>query len=334
VITAIIPAAASAFAMLLNACVSYVFIAAEWVSAFPFATVYLSERWMIVWFVCVYSVIGIMFFFRKNGMYRPVIPIIVAVLSLFIIAEAVEKSNETGMTVSAIDVGQGQCIAVLDGKTTLVIDCGGVYNSGEIAARWLLSNGRKQVDALILSHFDEDHVNGVNELMHQVPVKKIIYCGNNISEEDLHWFNEIHETANKFKAELHLVNTSTEEKWGAIYACLLAVDGENDNDGLITFLRSGNHTTLIMGDADFAAESQLLRSPWLTKVDCLVVGHHGSAYSTGDDLLESITPEIAIISCGFNSYGHPSEEVLDRLVKKNVVIYRTDQIGTIEIKVR
>ena len=69
-------------------------------------------------------------------------------------------------------------------------------------------------------------------------------------------------------------------------------------------------------------------------IDCLVIGHHGSKYSTSKEFLERTNPETAIISSGYNPYGHPSDEVIDRLTDKNVVIYRTDQVGSIEIKVR
>ena len=63
-----------------------------------------------------------------------------------------------------------------------------------------------------------------------------------------------------------------------------------------------------------------------------MAGHHGSANSTGETLLEALQPETVLISVGKNSYGHPTEEVLDRITEAGAQIYRTDQCGTITIK--
>jgi len=329
-----IPFAASAAAFLLNMCVSFVLIVSEQIASTPIASVYLPERLILIWFIEVYSVMGIMLLFRKKSLYRPLPSILVAVIGLTVFSGWTQHTNNSGMTVAALDVGQGQCVAVLADETTVVADCGGTYDSGEIAARWLRSHGRRQIDALLISHFDEDHMNGVLDLMMRVPVKKVILCGNNITDEELQKYNEIRTIAEENHAKLILVNTESELRFDSVYCRIVASGGDDSNDGLMTYLQSGGYEILIMGDADFEAEGQLMGRSWLNEVDCLVVGHHGSSYSTGDMFLERVEPKSAIISCGFNTYGHPSDEVLDRLQKKNVVIYRTDQMGTIEIKVR
>ena len=140
--------------------------------------------------------------------------------------------------------------------------------------------------------------------------------------------------AENTNTNLRLVNTEADFHLGPLFVKLKAVDGDHSNDGLITYMRSEGYELLVMGDADFDGEEELLRCPWIHTIECLVVGHHGSKYSTGESLLERVQPEVAIISCGYNTYGHPSEEVLDRLEAQNVIIYRTDKMGTIEIKVR
>ena len=333
-VISILPAVAGIVAAAVNFCVSFVFVVSKWIAALPIAAVYLPKQMMFAWFVIVYGVIGVMFLFKKKGMYRPLVPLMVAVTGLVLCAFTVQRTYERGMTVSAIDVGQGQCIAVLDGESTVLADCGGDYDSGETAAQWLYSRGRNEVDVLVISHFDRDHVNGVIDLMHRIPVKRIIYCGNVVSDDTLSFFNELTALSEKTHTELVPVNTESELALGALRMRLKAVGGDIPNAGLITHLQSRGYELLVMGDADFDGEEQLLRCPWLYEVECLVVGHHGSASSTGDALLNHICPQSAIISCGYNRYGHPSEEVLNRLMKKNVIIYRTDQMGTIEIKVR
>ena len=69
----------------------------------------------------------------------------------------------------------------------------------------------------------------------------------------------------------------------------------------------------------------------LPDTELLVVGHHGSKYSTGDAFLNDITPEKAIISVGYNTYGHPSDEVLNKLDERGIEVYRTDISGNITI---
>ena len=82
-----------------------------------------------------------------------------------------------------------------------------------------------------------------------------------------------------------------------------------------------------------AAERQLIADHDLPDIEALVVGHHGSKSSTSEELLEALTPETGIISVGDNSYGHPTEDALRRLVLADVEIYRTDKQGTVHLSV-
>jgi competence protein ComEC len=275
-----------------------------------------------------------MFLFRKKGMYRPMIPLVVAVLSLMIISIGNDRNYDSGLTVGAVDVGQGQCITVFDGEITVMADCGGNYDAGDTAARWLYSHGRNHVDLLIISHFDEDHVNGVVDLMMQIPIKEIIYSVNNITENEMAMINRIQDYADKQQTKITLVNRPKDISLDSLALRLFVTEGDDSNDGIIVSLQSGNYRMMIMGDADFEAENQIMWDSSVNDIDCLVIGHHGSKHSTSKEFLERTNPETAIISSGYNPYGHPSDEVIDRLTDKNVVIYRTDQVGSIEIKVR
>ena len=97
---------------------------------------------------------------------------------------------------------------------------------------------------------------------------------------------------------------------------------------------AGSFDALFTGDMDANTEYLLIASHPLPDIEVLMAGHHGSKYSTGEDLLAEVKPEIAVISCGAgNSYGHPNDETLRRLVSAGVSICRTDLQGTIEISV-
>ena len=93
----------------------------------------------------------------------------------------------------------------------------------------------------------------------------------------------------------------------------------------------GDFDTLITGDMDARTEAKLVDAYELPDIEVLVVGHHGSKYSTGTALLEAVTPEIGVISVGDNSYGHPAEEALLRLTDAGMTVYRTDRQGNILI---
>ena len=104
------------------------------------------------------------------------------------------------------------------------------------------------------------------------------------------------------------------------------------NCGLAALMSAGEYDILIPGDMPAAAERVLADTHSLPQVEVLVVGHHGAASSTAPELLQTVSPEIAVISVGAdNSYGHPAQAVLDRLTEVGAAVYRTDQAGDITI---
>ena len=103
----------------------------------------------------------------------------------------------------------------------------------------------------------------------------------------------------------------------------------NDSCASVLFQRE-KCDTLITGDLSDKAERQLLADYDLPDLEVLIVGHHGSKYSTCEELLNATAPDVAIISVGKdNGYGHPTIEVLDRLKQAGCAVYRTDLHGTI-----
>lgn len=89
---------------------------------------------------------------------------------------------------------------------------------------------------------------------------------------------------------------------------------------------------LLTGDMNSTVEQRLIEHGSLPDVEVLVAGHHGSKYATGDALLKAVRPETAIISVGYNTYGQPAEETLERLKKAGVFVYRTDTMGMVTVK--
>ena len=111
-------------------------------------------------------------------------------------------------------------------------------------------------------------------------------------------------------------------------------DGSSNEEGLSVLSTVGDFDLLLTGDMNRGSEEALLAHTALPDLEVLVVGHHGSRTSCGEEFLDALTPEAGIISVGRNSYGHPTNETLQRLVRRGMTVYRTDLQGDLSILVR
>jgi competence protein ComEC len=235
------------------------------------------------------------------------------------------------LTVTAVDVGQGQSLIVRTDDCTAVIDCGGSYldESGEAVARTLHSAGILHVDMLIVTHFDADHVGGVPQLLQRVDVGCIMI------PDYLSTYRDQLEAA---AAAAHVpVTTVTGEALVEIssgWMRLMAAEAETkSNDaGLCILGQVEDFTFLVTGDRTASGELQLLTRWPIPQVDLLVAGHHGAADSTSNVLLQQVKPKTVLISVeADNAYGHPAPETLQRLENSGAKVLRTDELGTITI---
>ena len=235
---------------------------------------------------------------------------------------------------TAVDVGQGQSLVLMQGEQTLVIDCGSIYtldNAGERTGSYLISSGRRQIDVLLLTHLHADHCNGVTMLMDMLPVRQLILPADVEDEDGL--LDEILEAAEARGTSVSYVSCDEERDFGAIHARLFAPAGQGDaNERCMMGVYSiGTYDMLVTGDAPKAAEKDLLSRYPLRDLELLIVGHHGSRYSSSGELLNSIGADTAVISVGYNTFGHPTYETLERLAAYGYHIYRTDLNGSVEI---
>jgi beta-lactamase superfamily II metal-dependent hydrolase len=107
---------------------------------------------------------------------------------------------------------------------------------------------------------------------------------------------------------------------------------ETNANSIVLKLDYGDFSILLMGDAEAQTEERLLRKDPELKAQLIKIGHHGSKYATSDDFIKHVHPEAAVISDGaWNRYGHPNQDVLDRLKAAGVKVYRTDLQGEITI---
>ena len=180
------------------------------------------------------------------------------------------------------------------------------------------SIGIKKIDYLFLTHADEDHSGYSLDLVNNFKVEKIIINNGDITgvEKRLK-YNKINKYYNIDNIKIYSLNNE-------IYS------NENDNSLILLVIIEG-HKILFMGDASVEQEQYIIDKYNLENIYILKVGHHGSKTSTCEEFVNYTNPIYSIISVGENNkFGHPNGEILDRLSDSN--IYRTDQYGSIEIK--
>ena len=318
--------------------VRYLVLIAHGVSSISFATIYVKGALPVIWVILVYLLAACAAFSKLGTVKKIILPLALSCLSLALMLGATRQNYRSGLgVISVIDVGQGQCIAVMSGDRTVVIDCGGIYsskNAGEQAGSYLLACGRDHVDVLILTHLHADHCNGVSMLLEMLPVEQLIMPRDVPDDDGLR--DTIVASAEKHGTTIVYLSEDSELNCGEIHGELYA-PGEQGNANercLMACVSLGDYDMLVTGDSSKSQEQELLERHPLSDLELLIVGHHGSRYASSGELLGTIGADTAVISVGYNTYGHPTYETLERLRAYGYNIYRTDLNGTVEIRLR
>lgn len=305
--------------------IRYVLTVTKALASFPLAAVYTKIVYIIVWFVLCYGLL-LIFLVSKRRQPHVLICCWTLGLCLALLCSWLEPlTDDTRLTV--LDVGQGQSLILQSGGKTFLIDCGGDYDddAADLAAETLLSQGISRLDGVIVTHYDRDHAGGVGYLLSRVPADTVFLPTAPDTEGTL-------ESILRYTGgSEYFVDSDQTVSWegGELTIFGPLVTGDDNESGLCVLFESENCDILVTGDMSTEVENLLMLYTDLPELTALVVGHHGSKYSTGEALLTQTTPEYAFISVGENPYGHPTQEVLDRLEAAGCKVYRTDQCGTI-----
>lgn len=242
-----------------------------------------------------------------------------------------------------LDVGQGDAILIQEpfSKKVTLIDTGGQLEFGH-KAPWqkrtkpynlgkdtlipaLKAFGVREVDQVIISHADTDHMGALSELIQEIPVHSLIVSPYTFNDPK---FSSI---VSAFENTIPLVKINAPKTIGSFHFIHPQRDFNNSNENsLVVYAKIGGRNFLFTGDIGIDAERELIQLYPNLQVDILKVGHHGSKTSTSPSLLTAYQPQLAVISVGENNlYHHPHPEVLACLKEHGVVVGRTDQHGAI-----
>lgn len=233
-----------------------------------------------------------------------------------------------------LDVGQGDSILIQKGTKQILID-GGPSGKTELAELGkYLPYFDREIEVVIATHPDRDHIGGLIDVAKNFKIGKVITTG---AEKDTSVFKEWKDIREYNRIETLEARRGDEVEFGNARFKIIfpdsAVDqlvGDANNKSVVARLEYGENSFLFTGDIESPAEKEILTDGENIDVDFLKIAHHGSKYSSSDEFLDATSPETAIISVGAkNSYGHPTQAVLEVLQKRHIKIYRTDESGDI-----
>lgn len=244
-------------------------------------------------------------------------------------AENTGTAQAGTLTVTWLDVGQGDAAVIQCGGQSMLIDGGKPEKSSYIYA-WLQQHGLSYLDVIVATHVDADHIGGLSGALNYASVGTA-YCPETTGT------TETFQSFVKYLAQRgKQITVPTAGESFALGGAQVQILGplhraEDSNDNSIVLKVSFGATSfLFTGDAERAEEQDLLNAGVSLQSTVLKVGHHGSDTSTSYPFLRAVAPQYAVISVGAgNSYGHPTEAVLSRLRDADVTTFRTDMQGEI-----
>lgn len=248
-------------------------------------------------------------------------------------AELGEGQTPDGtLSVTFLDVGQGNAVLVEQGGVYMLID-GGNRDYSSFVVSYLKEQGVEKLAYVIASHYDADHLNGVVGALHAFS------CGQ-VLAPDYVTDTRVYESFERVITEQDIAlaypavgDTYTLGDASFTVVCPEVYDPKEDNDNSVGIrLVYGNTSFLICGDAGKAEEQAMLDSGVTLDSDVYLASHHGSEGSSSEAFMRAVSPTAVVVSAGAgNSYGHPTRMVLDRVKACGAALYRTDLQGTITV---
>lgn len=280
-------------------------------------------------------------FFKKGSTENKKTAVCAAsAFAVLLLAGQVSVYGQTQITM--LDVGQGDCIFLRGPSGTSILVDGGSSTEKQIGKYriepYLESQGVRRLDYVFVTHGDEDHINGIEEMLDRqdrgIRIASLIFPAREVWDDKL---MDLAEKAQKCGVDIRVIGTGqgiSSREWEITCVQPAAEDGlkAGNEASLVLSVSQGDFDLLLTGDAEGAGEERLLERLDRT-YDVLKAAHHGSRNSSSAAFLEKIAPRCTLISAGQgNSYGHPHPDAIRRIEAQGSAVYTTLQGGAVTVR--
>lgn len=312
-------------------------------------------RGILIYYACLFLMMAVMMWNQKReqerehkteperepARVRRGVPGLVMAAGMLVLLVNCPAIHHPGLEITFLDVGQGDCafIRTEEGDTCLID--GGSSDTDQVGRYqiepFLKSRGVARIDYVLVSHGDQDHINGLQELMERqqegVEIGCLVLPEQSVWDEKL---EDLYGCAVKMQIPAAVIRKGQMLRWKDVTLSCLGPDEALTDPGneasMVLELTDGELRVLFTGDVEGKGEEYLTDA---IEENCTVLktAHHGSRNSTSDAFLEKAAPELAVISAGReNRYGHPHAETLERLKKAGCAILNTAETGAITLR--
>ena len=243
------------------------------------------------------------------------------------------QNVEGELVVHMIDVGQADCFLLIQDGETALVDCG-TRSTGKDAVEYIKELGITTLDYVIGTHPHDDHMGGMYDVITNFEVGKVIIPDSSDGEITANWYLKLMDELKTGEYNVQYPEQGDiyklEDATMQVLAAETDVNGNTNNYSIVMKVSFGQMDMIMTGDAETEIEEIILESGVDIDAEILKLGHHGSDTSSSQEFLDAITPEYGLISSKVgNKYEHPIKSTMDKLQAMNVVVYRTDECGSV-----
>ncbi len=258
------------------------------------------------------------------------------------------ESVEGQFIVTMIDVGQADCFLLEQNGKTALIDCG-TSSAADDVIEYLKQKGITRLDYVMGTHPHDDHMGGMYKIITNFEIGTIIIPEITKMQITTAWYGKlmkeikdgIYDEKNPEKEVRYILDYPEVGEIYTLGEAELKVIGpieepknNANNYSIVLKVSFGTQDIIMTGDAETQVEKAILATGTNLDAEILKAGHHGSDTSTSDEFLDAISPEYVLISAGFgNKHEHPIKSIMEKLEKRNLEVYRTDESGTVVITI-
>lgn len=336
----LLPFAANWFAGFVFIITRAVLFLVHMLSNIPFSLVTVGGKRFVIWFAAIALIVVFACILVKTRQTAERIAACCAMLVAVCCALVFQGIGSPGLEVTFLNVGQGDAALIRTPKgQTVLIDGGGSSSPSSdtgkyIIQPYLLRQGITSLDYAVVSHFHDDHTEGIISLLKTFDIGSLIVPNCETPDNDVR--DDVLSTAVSQHVPIYYFSTGSRVHLDSgvkleTYSPQSSLFYDDNNASLVLRLTYGESDILFTGDIEAETESALAEV--LPQTDVLKTPHHGSNTSSTAPLLDTVRPQIAVISVGEdNKYGHPSPETIDAFQRRGIRFFRTDQSGTITLK--